>query len=61
MTQEQQTAVKAVEEKQDLLGRVADEIWEYAELSLQEVKSAECYCQVLEEEGFPGGAGYLRN
>lgn len=52
MTQEQQTAVKAVEEKQDLLGRVADEIWEYAELSLQEVKSAECYCQVLEEEGF---------
>ena len=35
MTQEQQTAVKAVEEKQDLLGRVADEIWENAELSLQ--------------------------
>ncbi|HIS27631.1 MAG TPA: amidohydrolase [Candidatus Pullilachnospira intestinigallinarum] len=52
MTQEQQTAVAAVEEKKDLIGRVADQVWEYAELSLLEEKSADCYCQTLKEEGF---------
>ena len=42
----------AVEEKKDLIGRVADQVWEYAELSLLEEKSADCYCQTLKEEGF---------
>ena len=52
MTQEKQNAVNAIEEKADLIGNVADHIWEYAELSLQEVKSAALYCEVLEKEGF---------
>ena len=52
MTQEKQNAVNAIEEKAGLIGDVADHIWEYAELSLQEVKSAALYCEVLEKEGF---------
>ena len=50
MTQEKQNAVNAIEEKAGLIGDVADHIWEYAELSLQEVKSAALYCEVLEKE-----------
>lgn len=52
MTQEKQAAINAVEEKKDLICNVADQIWEFAELSLQEEKSAALYCQVLEKEGF---------
>ncbi|WP_295584157.1 M20 family metallopeptidase [uncultured Oscillibacter sp.] len=52
MTQEKQAAVAAVEAKADLIGQVADQIWDYAELSLQEDRSAALYCQVLEQEGF---------
>lgn len=52
MTDSKQAAVAAVEEKRDLIADVADHIWEFAELSLMERKSAEYYCQVLEKEGF---------
>ncbi len=52
MNQEKQAAVAAVEEKAGLVAQVADCIWEYAELSLQEERSAAKYCAVLEEEGF---------
>ena len=52
MTREKQLAAAAIDKKADLIARVADEIWEYAELSLQEEKSAALYCQVLEQEGF---------
>lgn len=52
MTKEKQAAIAAIEEKSDLICDVADRIWEYAELSLQEEKSAQLYCRVLEEEGF---------
>lgn len=52
MTQEKKMAVAAVDAKADLIGEVADRIWEYAELSLQEEKSAALYCEVLEREGF---------
>lgn len=52
MTQEKQAAIHAVEEKKDLICSVADQIWSFAELSLQEEKSAALYCQVLEDEGF---------
>lgn len=52
MTDSKQAAVAAVEEKKDLIADVADHIWEFAELSLMERKSAEYYCQVLEKEGF---------
>lgn len=52
MRLEKQAALAAIEEKQDLICRIADQIWEYAELSLQEFRSAELYCEVLEKEGF---------
>ncbi|WP_308588704.1 amidohydrolase [uncultured Oscillibacter sp.] len=52
MNQEKQAAVAAVEEKAGLVAQVADCIWDYAELSLQEERSAAKYCAVLEEEGF---------
>ena len=52
MTQEKQRAVAAIEAKSDLICDVADQIWDFAELSLQEEKSAALYCEVLEKEGF---------
>lgn len=52
MTREKEAAVAAVEAKAEKIVHVADCIWEYAELSLQEKKSAELYCRVLKEEGF---------
>ena len=47
-----QNALSHIEEKRDLICEVADKIWDYAELSLQETKSAALYCRVLEREGF---------
>ena len=52
MTKEKQAAVNAVEAKKAVIHDVADSIWEYAELSLQEEKSCAKYCEVLEKEGF---------
>lgn len=52
MRPEKQAALAAIEEKRDTVIRVADSIWEYAELSLQEYKSCALYCEVLEREGF---------
>lgn len=52
MTKEKECALAAIDAGADLVRSVADRIWEYAELSLQESKSAECYCEVLEKEGF---------
>ena len=52
INQEKMAAVAAIESKADLISDVADQIWEYAELSLQEFRSAELYCEVLEQEGF---------
>lgn len=52
MTKEKQAALAAIEEKRDTILHVADSIWEYAELSLQEYKSCALYCEVLEREGF---------
>lgn len=49
---EKQAAAAVIEEKAELIGNVADKIWEYAELSLQEFQSAELYCEVLKQEGF---------
>ena len=45
-------AIKKIEEKAGRITEVADQIWEFAELSLQEFRSADLYCRVLEEEGF---------
>ena len=47
-----QAAVAAIDGKAGLIAEVSDAIWEYAELSLQEEKSAEKFCAVLEREGF---------
>ena len=52
MTQEKQAAIAAIEAKKPLIDHISDEIWSYAELSLQEERSAALYCSVLEEEGF---------
>lgn len=52
MDQEKKAAIEAIAARADLICSVADQIWDYAELSLQEVKSAKLYCEVLEKEGF---------
>ena len=52
MTAEKQAALAAVDAKAPLIAQVADSIWEYAELSLQETRSAALYCKTLREEGF---------
>ena len=57
MTKEKQAAIAAVETKSALIADVADSVWSYAELSLQEERSAAKYCQVLEQEGFTVEAG----
>ncbi len=45
-------ALAAIDAKKDLITHVSDEIWQFAELSLQEYKSAALFCDVLEKEGF---------
>ena len=45
-------ALAAIDEKAPLITDVADKIWDYAELSLQERRSAALYCAVLRGEGF---------
>ena len=52
MTTKKQAALAVIEEKKDMVFHVADSIWEYAELSLQEHKSCALYCEVLKREGF---------
>lgn len=52
MTAQKQSALQTIEEKKSLIVGIADKVWEFAELSLQEFKSAETYCEVLEKEGF---------
>ena len=45
-------AIDFIAEKAPLIAHVADEIWDYAELSLQEERSAKLYCDTLRAEGF---------
>ena len=52
MNREKKAAIRVIDEKRDRIVDVADRIWEYAELSLMEEKSASLYCEVLREEGF---------
>ena len=52
MTTQKQSALQTIEEKKSLIVGIADKVWEFAELSLQEFKSAETYCEALEKEGF---------
>ena len=43
---------ETVEAKADVLTALSDKIWEYAELSMLEYKSAAAYIQILKEEGY---------
>ncbi len=52
MTEEKKAALAAIEEKKELIREVADRVWEYAELSLQEYQSCDLYCEILKKEGF---------
>ena len=52
MSTKKQAALAAIDEKKDLLAQVSDSIWGFAELSLQEYKSAALLCDVMEKEGF---------
>ena len=52
MTPEKRAAIAAIDGKRDVIIHVADSVWEYAELSLQEYKSCALYCEILEKEGF---------
>jgi aminobenzoyl-glutamate utilization protein B len=44
--------LKVIEDKKDLFIDISDKIWEYAELSLLEFKSANLYIEKLKELGF---------
>ena len=48
MNTEKQAALAAIDEKKELVAQVADAIWDYAELSMQEVKSAALFVKVLD-------------
>ena len=45
-------ATDAIDESSSVFTEVSDKIWEYAELSLKEFKSAELYAKLLSELGF---------
>ncbi len=46
------SALAVIDAKAPIVTAVSYAVWEYAELSLQEEKSAAKYCEVLEQEGF---------
>ncbi len=52
MTKEKLSAAAAIETKTSLIQEVSDKVWEYAELSLEEVRSARLFCDVCKAEGF---------
>ena len=52
MHKEKVAALAAIDEKKELIAQAADKIWDYAELSMQEVQSAALLCSVMEQEGF---------
>lgn len=52
MDKNKHIAIAAIDAKAGLIAEVSDAIWDYAELSLMEERSAEKYCQVLKKEGF---------
>jgi len=52
MTREKKNALAFIDEKKELIREIADKVWGFAELSLQETRSAALFCEVLEREGF---------
>ena len=59
MTDCKHAALAAIDEKAPVVNAVSDGVWDCAELSLQEERSAALYCQVLEQEGFSVERGVL--
>ena len=49
---DKQKYLDVIDQNASVFTDVSDKIWEYAELSLMEYKSAKLYCEVLEKEGF---------
>ena len=49
---DKQLLYNAVEAKASTLTTLSDQIWEYAELSMEEYRSAAAYISLLKEEGF---------
>jgi aminobenzoyl-glutamate utilization protein B len=47
-----QAAIDFVESKQELINEISHKVWDYAELSLKEYKSAALYVEKLKQEGF---------
>ncbi len=45
-------ALETVDRQAELLCRVSDTIWDYAELSLRENRSAALFCEEMEKQGF---------
>lgn len=52
MTENKKKVLSYIDEKAEVITGVSDAIWDYAELSLREFKSAQLYVKVLKEEGF---------
>lgn len=52
MTMNKELLYQTIEHKSDLLTGLSDKIWEYAELSMLEVRSTAAYVQALRHEGF---------
>ena len=51
-TRSYETVDQAVEEVTPIITRIANEVWQLAELSLREVKSAQLVKDILQEQGF---------
>ena len=49
---DKQTAYNYIDENADAFIGVSDRIWDFAELSLKEFRSAALYCDVLEQQSF---------
>ena len=45
-------AADYIESNQEIFVDISHQIWQYAELSLKEYRSAELYCKILKENGF---------
>lgn len=54
---DKQNAVGIVKKQQDMLLRVNDQIWQFAEMAFREYKSADLLCRILEDEGFTVNRG----
>jgi aminobenzoyl-glutamate utilization protein B len=52
ITQSYEPVDKVVEQATPIIKRVANELWQFAELSLQEIKSAQLIMHILQEQGF---------